>query len=169
MFSQNQGLRNLITIILLMLSMLLTACAGLRPAADSIRVNLSNLKMLESSVFEQRFEADIRIQNRSQSELNIKGLSFDLALNDKDFASGVSNQQSTIPPLSEGVITINLTSSLFSLIRQFKSMQELQSKPFSYELHGSIFTDHDLFGVPFSERGEIDLMTPASFPLPETR
>jgi len=148
-------------ILLLSLILLLNACAGLVPREDSIRVNLSSLRVIESTLFEQRFEASVRIQNRSQSALDIKGLSYDLSLNDKDFASGVSNQQMTIAPLSEGVISINLTSTLFSMIRQVKSMQTLQSKPFSYDLYGRIYTDHDLFGITFSEKGEIDLTTSA--------
>lgn len=147
-------------ILLIILMVMLNACAGLRHNKDSIKVNLSSLKMLPSTVFEQRFEADIRIQNRSQSTLDINGLSFDLALNDKDFASGVSNQKMALAPLSEGVMTINLTSTLFSLIRQFHSMQELHDKPFSYNLQGKIFSDSDIFGVSFSEKGEIDLTAP---------
>lgn len=132
------------------------------PREKSIKVNLSNLRLLDSTLFEQRFEASIRIQNRSQSELNIKGLSYDLSLNDKDFASGVSDQKITIPPLSEGVISVNLTSTLFGLLRQVKSMQDVQRKPFSYDLYGSVYTENDLFGIKFSEKGQIDLTTPGT-------
>ena len=147
--------------LLLIVAFLLNACAGLHPKEYLIRVNLSNLKLLESTLFEQRFEATIRIQNRSQSELHIKGLSYDLSLNDKDFASGVSDKKSIIAPLSEGVISINLTSTLFGLIRQVNSIQEIQNKPFKYDLYGSVYTDNDLFGVSFSESGEIDLSLPS--------
>lgn len=147
-------------LLLLAVTLLLNACAGFRPKSESIRVNLSSLEMLESTVFEQRFKAAIRIQNRSQSVLAVNGLSYDLALNDKDFASGVSNQKLTIEPLSEGVITVNLTSTLFSLMRQIKSVQQLESKPFSYDLYGNIYTDNAFFGISFSENGEIDLTTP---------
>lgn len=146
---------------LLALVVFLNGCAGLPSINDSIRVNLSSLKLIESTLFEQRFEASVRIQNRSQTEINVKGLSYDLFMNDKSFASGVSNQSINIAPLSEGVVTINLTSTLFSLIRQVKPMQELASKPFSYGLQGKVFTENDNFGISFSETGEIDLTTPA--------
>ncbi len=160
MINKNINFRIVFIILMLAATLLLNACAGFRPQSDSIRVNLSSLEMLESTVFEQRFKAAIRIQNRSQSVLAVNGLSYDLALNDKDFASGVSNQKLTIEPLSEGVITVNLTSTLFSLIRQIKPMQELESKPFSYDLYGNIYTDNAFFGISFSENGEIDLATP---------
>ena len=149
-------------ISIFLLVFLLSSCASLPPREKSIKVNLSNLRLLDSTLFEQRFEASIRIQNRSQSELNIRGLSYDLSLNDKDFASGVSDQKITISPLSEGVISINLTSTLFGLLRQVKSMQDMQRKPFSYDLYGSVYTESDLFGIKFSEKGQIDLTTPGT-------
>lgn len=160
MLKKRKPLRLLTTVSLVTLMMLLNACASLSPKQDAVRVNLSNLKVLDSTLFEQRFEASIRIQNRTQTELNINGLSYDLALNDKDFASGVSDQKTTIAPLSEGVITVNLTSTLFSFIRQFQSMQERQSKPFTYQMQGKIFTENDLFGIGFIETGEIDMTSP---------
>jgi LEA14-like dessication related protein len=149
------------SLLIFSLILLLSACAGLKPGKESVRVNLSNLKMLESTLFEQRFEAAIRIQNRTQSELRIKGLSYDLSLNDKDFASGVSNQTVNIQPLSEGVISIKLTSTLFGVIRQLNSIQELQNKPFKYDLYGSVYTENDRFGISFSEKGEVDLIIPS--------
>ncbi len=161
MLSKNRSGNIFFTTLLLIFMMLLNGCASLSPREDSVRVNLSNLRMLESTLFEQRFEASIRVQNRSQSQLDVKGLSFDLSLNGKDFASGVSNSHMSIAPLSEGVISVNLTSTLFSLIRQVHSMQEIQNKPFSYELYGKVYTDYDFLGVSFSEKGEIDLTTPA--------
>lgn len=161
-FNSRQTRKKMTTLSLVVLLVFLTACAGFYPKNDAIRVNLSSLKMLESTLFEQRFEANIRIQNRSQTELQVKGLSYDLFLNDKAFATGVSNHSVNIEPLSEGVITINLTSTLFSLLRQVKSMQTLENEPFSYDLHGKVFTGNDMFGLTFSEKGEIDLTTAVS-------
>lgn len=149
-------------LILLLSILVLSACAGLGPREDSIKVNLSNLRMLESTLLEQRFEVSIRVQNRSKSALDIEGLSFDLRLNGKDFASGVSNQNATIDPLSEGIVSVNLTSTLFSLVRQFQSMQTLHTEPFRYEISGTFYTSDIFFGIPFSEEGEIDLTVPSS-------
>ena len=139
---------------------LLSACAGLAPNEDLLKVNLSNMQMLESTLMEQRFNVKIRVQNRSQSTINVEGMSFDLVLNDKDLASGVSNQNISIAPLSESILSVDLTSTLFSLIRQFQSMQELESKPFRYELSGTLYSNRYTFGIPFSETGEINLTAP---------
>ncbi|MBE9548620.1 MAG: LEA type 2 family protein [Proteobacteria bacterium] len=136
---------------------LLSACAGMAAKEDQVKVNLSSMKMIESTLLEQRFAVNIRVQNRSQSAMNIKGLSFDLTLNGKDFASGVSNKGLVIEPLSEALLAVDITSTLFGLIRQFQSMQKLETEPFSYELSGTLHLNNKMFGQRFSEKGEIDL------------
>lgn len=136
---------------------MLSACASMTPKEDALKVNLSSMKMLESSLLEQRFAVKIRVQNRSQAAMNIKGLSFDLALNGKDFASGVSNQNLLIEPLSEAVLSVDITSTLFGLIRQVQSLQKLETEPFRYELSGTLHLGNKMFGQRFSEKGEIDL------------
>ena len=151
-----------LTIILIF--SLLTACASMSPKEDELKVNLSSMKILESTLLEQRFAVKIRVQNRSQSRLDIKGLSFDLALNGKDFASGVSNQGLVIEPLSEAQLSVNITSTLFGLIRQVQSMQKLETEPFSYELSGTLHLGNKMFGQRFSEKGEIDLKDFANQP-----
>ena len=144
-------------LLLIVILVFLSACASIVPDKDSLRVNLSGMQMLESTLMEQRFLVKIRVQNRSQSTLNIRGVSFDLALNDKDFASGVSNQNISIAPLSESVLSVHITSTLFGLIRQFQSMQTVQTDPFRYDISGTVYVSNAAFGLPFSETGEIDL------------
>lgn len=138
---------------------LLPGCAGFVPQEDSLKVNLSSMKPLESTLMEQRFEVAIRVQNRSQATLDVEGLTFDLELNGKDFASGVGNQGVSIAPFSEAVMSINITSTLFGIIRQIQSLESLKTEPFRYELSGTLYTGGSFIGIPFSERGEIDFRT----------
>lgn len=145
------------TLIIIFCLVALTACSSAPKREKMIKINLSGLKMLDSTLFEQRFEAEIRIQNRSQSELKFNGMSYDLSLNDKDFASGVTNQKTTILPLSETIISVPLTSTLFGLIRQINAIEDMKNKPFNYEIFGNVYTDNDRFGISFSEKGQIDL------------
>ena len=136
---------------------ILSACASMATKEDQVKVNLSSMKMLESTLLEQRFAVKIRVQNRSQSAMDIKGLSFDLELNDKDFASGVSNQSLVIEPLSDALLSVDIMSTLFGLIRQIQSMQKLENEVFRYELSGTLHLGNKMFGQRFSEKGEINL------------
>lgn len=136
---------------------LLTACAGLENKPEQFKVNISNLQILDSTLMEQRYLVTLRIMNRSREAYEIEGMSFDIELNGKDFASGVSNQKMNLEPLSENQITVEVTSTIFGLIRQINNLQQGQPKAFSYELSGSLYTNQSFMGISFNESGEIDL------------
>ncbi|MCU7812267.1 MAG: LEA type 2 family protein [Candidatus Thiodiazotropha sp. (ex Notomyrtea botanica)] len=139
------------------LCLTLVACASLMPKSDQIKVTMVDVRPLESTLMEQRFQIKLRLQNRSRQVLAIDGMSFDLALNGKDFASGVSNNAVTIPAFDEAVIELKVSSSLFGVIRQVQSLQEIENKPFQYKISGSLSRTGSLFSLPFHESGEIDL------------
>lgn len=146
-------------VILFFLVTLLPACAGLDIKPEQFKVNISSMQILESSLMEQHYQIDLRIMNRSKSTFNIDGMSFDIELNDKDFASGVSNEKFKLEPLSDIVISVTIISTIFAFIRQVKHLKDHKSKPFKYELSGNIYTSSGLFGIPFNQKGEINLNT----------
>ena len=104
----------------------LTSCAGLEQKPEAFKVNISSLKILDSTLMEQRYQVSLRILNKTMETYNVEGMSFDIELNGKDFASGVSNQKIQIEPLSESVITVNVTSTIFGIIRQINNLQNNQ-------------------------------------------
>ena len=144
------------------LFIILAGCSGLDTKPEQFKVNISSLNILESSLMEQRYQVGLRIMNRSKEVINIDGMSFDVELNDKDFASGVSNKKFQLEPLSEKVVSVTATSTIFGLIRQVNSLQQFKSTPFKYELKGYIYTSDSLFGISFNETGEIKLNAPSS-------
>ena len=146
--------------MILMISLTLGACASLMPKSDQIKVTMIDVHPLESTIMEQRFLIKLRVQNRSRQPLSIDGMSFDLELNGKNFASGVSNNAVTAPGFGEAVIEVKVSSSLFGIIRQVRALEEMQQKPFQYRISGSLSPSGSLFSLPFSESGEIDLILP---------
>ncbi|MCU7843729.1 MAG: LEA type 2 family protein [Candidatus Thiodiazotropha sp. (ex Monitilora ramsayi)] len=142
------------------MSLTLGACASLMPKSDQIKVTMIDVRPLESTIMEQRFLVKLRVQNRSRQPLSIDGMSFDLELNGKDFASGVSNNAVTVPGFGEAVIEVKVSSSLFGIIRQVRSLDKMQQRPFQYRISGTLSRTDSLFSLPFSESGEIDLSLP---------
>jgi LEA14-like dessication related protein len=152
------------TALLVVLFQLLVGCASLQPQADRIRVTIADLKPLESTLMEQRYLVKIRIQNRTKEALNVDGMSFDLDLNGKRFASGVSNQQATIPGFSESMLEVKLSSTVFGLIKQIGALQDRLESAFDYQISGSLSTPDSMLALPFSEKGEINLLPGAATP-----
>jgi LEA14-like dessication related protein len=150
------------TLSVLMLALLLGACASMRPKSDRIHVTIVDIKPLRSTLMEQRYLIKLRLQNRSREALVIDGMSFDLDLNGKAFASGVSNAAITAPGFGEALIEVKVSSTLFGVIRQIQTLQGKQPQPFHYRISGSLNSPDSLFGLGFSESGEIDLGLPAN-------
>ncbi|MCU7929009.1 MAG: LEA type 2 family protein [Candidatus Thiodiazotropha sp. (ex Dulcina madagascariensis)] len=148
--------------LLLSLLLLLSACAGMQPQSERTKVTLSDIHPLASTLVEQRYLVKLRLQNRSRQPLEINGASFDLDLNGKAFASGVSNQAVTVEPFGEALLEIKVSGSLFGVIRQVQSLQKLEDKPFQYRISGSLSRPNSLFNLSFNESGEIDLRLPVN-------
>ncbi len=142
------------------LILFLSGCSAITTKPEQFKVNISSMQVLESTLMEQRFQVKLRVMNRTNNVVNIDGMSFDIELNDKDFASGVSNEQVTIEAFSENLISVNVTSTIFSILRQINSLQQNKSQAFKYKISGYVYSGSSLWGIPFQETGEINLNSP---------
>jgi LEA14-like dessication related protein len=68
----------------------LAACAGLG-LREPVRVSLAGLEPLAGAGMEARFVARIRVQNPNEAPIAYDGLSVEVDLNGRSFASGVSD------------------------------------------------------------------------------
>ena len=145
------------SVLLWLLCISLTGCAGMGYREADVKVTLSSLALLDSTLMEQRYLVRLRLQNRSHNDLEITGMSFDLELNGKNFASGVSKQQVIVPSFEETMLELEVSSSLFDIIRQLRLLQQHQHKTFDYTISGRVYLGDGVFSMPFKETGVIDL------------
>ena len=134
-----------------------TGCAGHQSDVERPRINIANVMPKEIKVFEQVFDLDLRIQNRSDSDLVISGVAFDLEVNDCPFAAGVSNQHLTIARLSSDVVRVQAFTSTWDLLRQVSEAQRTGLPRVKYHLKGTIFVDSPTVKLRFHETGEIEI------------
>ena len=109
----------------------LGGCAGWF-GHDPLRVSVAGIEPLDSQGLEMRFNVKLRIQNPNEEALNFDGVSVDLQLNGKAFASGVSNQQGTVPRYGETVVSVPLTVPAFTALRQAFSLAGSDTPPGQY-------------------------------------
>ncbi|CAB3717583.1 LEA type 2 family protein [Paraburkholderia rhynchosiae] len=95
----------------------LNGCAGLF-GGDPMRVSVAGIEPIESQGLEMRFNVKLRVQNPNESAVSFNGVSLDLELNGKPFASGVSDQIGTVPRFGETVLNVPLTVPAFAAVRQ---------------------------------------------------
>jgi len=162
--------------LLLMLLAGLSACA-LLPPRDPININVVGIEPLQGQDLEARFAVKIRLQNPNEDSYSYNGVALSLDVNGRPLASGVSNESGTLARFSETIVTVPVSVTAFSVLRQTLGLSQTQSLDnLPYELHGKLA--NGVFGtVRFSDHGNLSLApvtaapanTPDSNPYKNTR
>ena len=142
---------------LIVLALLMFGCAGLYQSMERPRINIANIIPRDIKLFEQVFDLELRIQNPNDTPLEINGLAFELELNDKRFATGVSNQSLVIDRLSSDVIHVQAITTLVGFLRQVAEYQQTKDPRVTYRIKGSIYSGSTGTKLHFDDSGEIKI------------
>ncbi len=146
-----------------LIALVFAACSTLPRDIEPPQMNIVNIAPKEISLFEQRYDVQLRILNPNDADLGIKGLRFDIELNDQQFASGMSGQQVTVPRFGSEVVNVEVTSGLSSLVRQVEQMNKTGMNKVRYRIKGTAFVESPgNYKAPFDEKGEIDFTSPSA-------
>ncbi len=157
-----QLLRNASLMVLLMATLL--GCATLSGRTPpSARV--VGLEPIQSEGLELRFSLQLRLQNPNDSALPYDGMSVSLDLDGRGLASGVSDVSGVIPRFGETVLSIPVSISAFSAVRQILARvgdaqdgnSELFEKPLAYSLKGKLGGTGLSAATRFNDQGELNL------------
>ena len=136
----------------------LGGCAGMF-GSNPLRVNVAGIEPLEGQGMEMRFILKLRVQNPNEAPVDFNGVSVELDLNGKPFASGVSDQSGTVPRFGETVIGVPLTVPAFTVVRQaFAFADSAQSGQLPYVLRGRL-AGGGTGGTRFIDQGTLSLPT----------
>ena len=155
-----------VALYILLLVAWLTGCATLS-GGDSPNVRVVGMEPLPSEGFEVRFNLKLRVQNPNETALAYDGMSVSLDMDGRGLASGVSNAAGEIPRFSEVVLTVPVSISAFSAIRQLLARAgnsdnpgNMLNQPIVYSLKGKLgATAGNLRAVRFSDKGELNLFS----------
>lgn len=156
-------MRRLLALPLCVLLVSLSACA-LLSNRDPLNVNVVGLEPLPSQDMEVRFAVKIRVQNPNETAIDYNGLALDLEVNGQPLASGVSDQSGTIARFSDTVLTVPVSVSAFSVLRQTLGLSQTQTlNNVPYVLRGKLAGG--LFGtLRFVDSGKLSLPGPNATP-----
>ncbi len=144
-------------ILPLLVVTLFAGCAGTGRISERPYITLSNINLLNLGVFEQRYRIMIRVQNPNDVVIPIKGMSYQLFINEQNFARGVSNESVIIPEFGEEVVEIVATSDLTSILRQLQELMSGGINKVSYRMTGKVKLANRIRRLPFEYKGELDL------------
>lgn len=137
----------------------LSACSLFSPR-DDVYVNLVGLEPLPSQEMEARFAVKLRVQNPNDTAIHYNGLAVELRINNRPLATGVSDAQGEVPRYGETVISVPVTISAFSVVRQAWGIAGSDVSPTQtgvpYELNGKL--GGGLWGAArFTDTGDLQL------------
>lgn len=149
-------MRRVHAVILSLLLLSLSACA-LFPNRDPVNINVVGLEPLPSQELEVRFAIKLRVQNPNETAIDYNGIALDLEVNGHSLASGVSDQSGSIPRFSEAIVTVPVSVSAFSFLRQNLGLSQTQSLDnLPYVLRGKLAGG--VFGtMRFTDSGKLSL------------
>lgn len=149
-------MRRIPGLFLLLTLLSLSACA-LFPHRDPLNINVVGIEPLPSQDLEMRFAVKLRLQNPNETAIEYNGVALDLEVNDRTLATGVSDQSGSIPRYSEAVLSVPVSISAFSVLRQTLGLSQVQGLDnLPYVLKGKL--SGGLFGtMRFVDRGTLDL------------
>ncbi|MCF4997902.1 hypothetical protein GIW70_15260 [Pseudomonas syringae] len=149
-------MRRLHAVILSLLLLSLSACA-LFPHRDPVNINVVGIEPLPSQELEVRFAIKLRVQNPNDTAIDYNGIALDLDVNGHSLASGVSDQSGTIARFGETVVSVPVSVSAFSVLRQTLGLSQTQTLDnLPYVLRGKLAGG--LFGtMRFTDSGKLSL------------
>jgi LEA14-like dessication related protein len=150
------------TILALLLALTLTACA---PRLEAPRVSVADVKLIEASLVQQRFEVSLRVVNPNDRQFDIEALEFTLETDGKQVAEGYTRQPFTLPALTAQTVRVETVTTLNKLSRILQDVLagKISGQGTAYVLRGRV-KPAGRDWLPFSKSGrfgENETTTPA--------
>lgn len=135
----------------------MAGCSQL-PLRDPLRISLVGIEPLPGQGLELRMAMKLRVQNPNDAPVDFDGLSLEVDLRGLSFASGVSDQVGSVPRYSESVISVPVSVSAISVLRQGLSFANGDRSSVTYAIRGKVGGSM-LGGSTFKTNGQIELPT----------
>jgi LEA14-like dessication related protein len=132
-------------------------CASVA-ALQAPEVQVTSLQLLEPAPgsLEQRFAVGLRVVNPNNRSIAVDGLDFELDLNDRRLARGVTNSAFELPRLGEAETLVVVTTSLYDVLQQAMHLAGRRDAVMDYRLRGRLHIGTGFVRtIPFDHRGTI--------------
>jgi LEA14-like dessication related protein len=108
------------------------------------------------------------VQNPNDAPIDYNGVSVKLDVLDRTFATGVSDEQGSVPRFGESVIAVPVTISVLRVVKNLIGMVDGKAvSSIQYEMSGKLNTG-TFSAWRFASKGEIAMPTSTPEPAPET-
>lgn len=134
----------------------LQGCAVFNRSYTEPEVSLANVEMLKANLWEQSFRLRLRVDNPNDRNLPVRGMHYQIQLNNMRLATGVTDRSFTVPAYGSEYFDITVRANMWRHLGTLLRMAE-QQQPIDYRIEGHIRTG--LFWAPrlsLHEQGTLD-------------
>lgn len=131
----------------------LAACSGLPRNAVAPRLSVADVRLAQFDLREQRFDVGLQVENPNDFELTIEALEFDLEVNGRPFARGVSRAATRLPAAATTLVRIDAVTQSGDLARQLRTLPGVLKDGVPYRIRGRVRTDRLPRWLPFDHSG----------------
>ena len=118
--------------------LLFGGCASLQ-GREPIQVIIAGVEPLQGEGLELRMLVKLRIQNPNDLPLDFNGVSVQMDVQGKRFATGVSDASGTVPRFGETIVKVPVSISVFRVARQaIGVMTDEYRGKIAYEMTGKL-------------------------------
>ena len=138
--------------------MLLAGCAGLGTQLETPAITFVGIRAVEASLFEQKLEVRLRVQNPNTVALPVNGLDIDVELAGEPFATGVTAREFVVPAHGEAEFDMIVTANAATALLKIAGGDRKSRDEIGYRLKGRLSTKLGLLrSIPFEESGTLPL------------
>ena len=143
--------------VLGLLGAVLAGCATMGGLSEPPRVSLVSIAPVDVHLLEQRFRVTIRIQNPNSRDITIRGLDYQIVVNGRIFAQGVSGKPVTVPAWGENTAEVEVVSTLQRVMEQLEELGNRGQPSLDYAISGHVSVDGIPVPVPFEYQDTLSL------------
>lgn len=148
----------------LVISLVLSGGCETLQRSNPLQVTVAGIEPLQGQGegLELRLLVKLRVQNPNDAPVNYNGVSVEMNVQGKSFATGVSDAHGSVPRFGDAVISVPVTVSAFRMMGQALGMMRNGAMDkLTYEMKGKLHRS-SLSSTHFQARGELELPTTAS-------
>lgn len=146
-----------LVIVIIGLTSLLQACAGLRPGYETPTVTINSFRALPSQGALPNFEIGLHVVNPNREALKLRGVSYTVSLGGHELIKGVGNELPVIEAYGEGSLTLTASPNLFAGIRIVSDLMSASTESVPYKLEAKLDVGRIQPSIRVSDSGEISL------------
>lgn len=137
-------------------ALLVAGCALTGRHVEPPKVHLVNVKLEHATVFRQQFVATLHLSNPNDVSLPVKAIEYNVRVNGKHFADGMTDHAFTLPALGQTDVDVQVNTSVLDWVSQLYQINRSRPQHVPYRISGKLHLGSWVSRtIPFSHKGQI--------------